>query len=114
MFDRLYNFYPSKLTIQEAAEPQDTYGAYSQVWADKPPYVELDCRLAPSGGREVKRPDQTYVVSTHIIAIDGYWPGIDEKNRAVIGADIFDILLVENDGQGDSTRLTVEIVEYEA
>lgn len=114
LFDRLYSFYPSTVTIQEATEPQDTYGGYSQVWANKVGYVDLDCRLAPSGGQEVKRPDQTYVVSSHIIAIAGYYPGIDEKNRAIIGAQAFDILLVENDGQGDSTRLSVQIVEYEA
>jgi hypothetical protein len=114
IFERLYNFYPSEVTIQEATEPQDTYGAFSQIWANKVGYVDLDCRLAPSGGQEVKKPDQTYVVSTHTIAIAGYYPGIDEKNRAVIGANIFDILLVENDGQGDSTRLIVEIVEQKA
>ena len=110
MFPRLYNFYPDTVTIQEVTEPQDVYGAPDPNWADKTDYVDLDCRLAPSGGQEVKLPDQTYAVSTHIIAITDYYPGIDEKDRAVIGAETFDILLVESDGQSESTRLVAEIV----
>jgi len=110
MFARLGNFYPTTVTIQEATEPQDTYGAAAPSWADKAGYVDLDCRLAPSGGQEVKMPDQTYVVSTHTIAITGHYPGIDEKDRAIVGAETFDILLVESDGQSESTRLIAEIV----
>jgi len=111
MLTRLHEFYPSTVTIQEATEPRDTYGGYSQVWANKVGYVDLDCRLSPAGGKEVKKPDQTYVVATHIISIAGYYPGIHEKDRAIIAAQPFDILLVENDGQGDTTRLLVEIVD---
>jgi len=56
-------------------------------------------------------------VATHIISIAGFRPGIDEKDRAVVtsplprGVETFDILLVENDGQGDTTRLLAEIVD---
>lgn len=116
MFTRLHEFYPAQVTIQVVTEPQDAYGAGVPSWANKPGYVELDCRVAPAGqhqaggGREVKLPDQTYAVSTHTIAITGYYPGIDEKDRAVIGAETFDILLVESDGQSESTRLVAEIV----
>jgi len=110
MFPRLHEFYPVKVTIQVVTEPQDAYGAGVPSWANKPDYVELDCRLAPSGGTEVKLPNQTYAVSTHIIAITGHYPLIDEKDRAIIGAETFDILLVESDGQSESTRLVTEIV----
>ena len=110
MFPRLYSFYPATVTIQEVAEPQNTYGEPVGNWADKTGYVDLDCRLAPSGGQEVKMSDQTYAVSTHIIAIPDHYPGIDEKDRAVIGPETFDILLVESDGQSESTRLITEIV----
>ena len=110
MFARLYNFYPATVTIQEVSEPQDVYGATVPSWADRAGYVDLECRLAPSGGQEVKRTDQTYAVSTHTIAITGYYPGIDEKDRAVVGTETFDILLVESDGQSESTRLIAEIV----
>ena len=110
MFSRLFNFYPATVTIQAVAEPQDSYGAPDENWADRVGYIDLECRLAPSGGQEVKRTDQTYAVSTHIIAITGYYPGIDEKDRAVVGTETFDILLVESDGQSESTRLIAEIV----
>jgi len=111
MLVRLHEFYPVTVTIQEVTEGQGTMGEITSVWANKVGYVDLGCRLSPSGGKEVKKPDQTYVVATHIISIAGYYPGIDEKDRAVIGLQTFDILLVENDGQGDSTRLLAEIVE---
>ena len=110
MFSRLFNFYPATVTIQAVAEPQDSYGAPADNWADRAGYVDLECRLAPSGGQEVKMADQTYAVSTHTIAITGYYPGIDEKDRAVVGVETFDILLVESDGQSESTRLIAEIV----
>jgi hypothetical protein len=111
MLIRLHEFYPVTVTIEEVTELQGTMGEPNEEWANKLGYVGLDCRLSPSGGKEVKRPDQTYVVATHIISIAGYYPGIDEKDRAVIGTETFDILLVENDGQGDSTRLLAEIVD---
>ena len=110
MFSRLFNFYPATVTIQAVSEPQGTYGEVVSNWADRAGYVDLECRLAPSGGQEVKMADQTYAVSTHIIAITGYYPGIDEKDRAVVGAETFDIMLVESDGQSESTRLIAEIV----
>lgn len=111
MFARLYNFYPTRVTIQVATEARGTTGDFTPYWNNKMGYVDLDCRLSPAGGKEVKQPDQTYVIATHIIAISGYYPGIDETERAVIGSQTFDILLVENDGQGDSTRLLAEVVE---
>lgn len=110
MFPRLFNFYPVTVTIQAVTEPQDSYGAAVPSWANRVGYVELECRLAPSGGTEVKLANQTYAVSTHIIAITGHYPGIDEKDRAIVGAETFDILLVESDGQSESTRLVAEIV----
>lgn len=117
MFARLYTFYPVTVTIQEVTEARGVYGETDPYWNDKLGYVDLDCRLSPAGGKEIKQPDQTYVIATHIIAISGYYPGIDEKDTAIVtspaprGIETFDILLVENDGQGDSTRLLAEIVE---
>jgi len=110
MLARLGSFYPVTVTIQAVTEPQDSYGDPDPTYANKVGYIGLPCRLAPSGGQEVKRPDQTYVVGTHTIAIAGYYAGIDEKDRAVVGTETFDILLVESDGQSESTRLIAEIV----
>lgn len=110
MFSRLGSFYPSTVTIQENTPTQGTMGEEQDVWTNKVGYVDLSCHLAPSGGREVKRPDQTYVVSTHIIAIAGHYPGIEEVDQAIIDGQGYDILLVENDSLGDSTRLVTEIV----
>lgn len=117
MLVRLHEFYPVTVTIQDVTETQGTSGEINSVWADKMGYTDLRCRLSPAGGKEVKKPDQTYVVATHIISIAGFRPGIDEKDRAVVtsplprGVETFDILLVENDGQGDTTRLLAEIVD---
>lgn len=110
LFGVLADFYPSTVTIQEATEGQGSYGEETLSWADKTGHVDLSCRLAPSGGREVKKADQTYVVATHVIAIAGSYPTIAEKDRAVIEGQNYDILLVENDGQERSTRLMVEVV----
>jgi len=119
MLVRLHEFYPVTVTIQAITEGQGTMGEITTVsWNDRMGYVDLACRLSPAGGEgELKRPDQTYVVATHIISIAGFRPGIEEKDRAIVtsplprGIETFDILLVENDGQGDTTRLLAEIVD---
>ena len=111
MFAALHRFYASACTIQQATVTQDTYGEEILTWADLAAHVDLDCAIAPSGGSEVKAPDGTYVISTHIIDLAGYYPLISEKMRAEVAGAYYDIILVEIDSQLKSTKLTCQIVE---
>lgn len=112
MLAHLHNFYPSTVTIQEAMELQDGTGDVTLDWDDKPDHVDLPCRIGPSGGKEIRMPDQTYAVSTHTIGLRGNYPTVTVKDRAVDdNGVIYDIMAVESDDQDASTYLYTEIVE---
>jgi len=110
LLDSLGSFFNSTCTIQEYTETQDEWGEPIQTWADKPGHIDIPCAIAPSGGQEVKRPDMTYVVSSHYITLRGNYPAITEAMRAVVAGKTYDILLVEHDSRGITTRLSVQVV----
>lgn len=111
MLAHLSRFYSSTVTIETyGAENPDTFGQPQPVWANFAGHVNLACAIAPSGGREVKRPDMTTAISTHIVSVAGYYPTIIPKMRAVIGGQTYDILTVEVDSRSETTRLMLEIV----
>uniref|UniRef100_A0A6M3M9I7 Putative head-tail joining protein n=1 Tax=viral metagenome TaxID=1070528 RepID=A0A6M3M9I7_9ZZZZ len=110
MLARLHNFYPSTVTIQVAIEVQDATGDITLNWADD--YVDLPARIGPSGGREVRMPNQTYAVSTHTIALRAWYPTITVEDRVLADdGSIYNIMLIESDDQQASTYLYTEIVE---
>jgi len=111
LLTHLSRFYSSTCTVKTyAAENPDTFGQPQPAWIDFVGHVNLACSLAPSGGREVKRPDMTIAISTHIVSMAGYYPTIIPKMRAVIGGNTYDILTVEVDSRSKTTRLMMEIV----
>ena len=111
MLAHLHNFYPSTVTIQEAVERRGTSGELEVDWEDKTDHVDLPARIGPSGGREVKLPNQTYAVATHTVGLRANYPTITVKDRVVADDEsVFDILSIESDDQDASTYLYVEIV----
>lgn len=111
MMASVSSFYPATCTIQEyTVTGRNDYNEEILVWADKPGHVDIPCAVSPSGGQEVKRDNMTYVVSTHRIALRGYYPEITEEMRVVSGGQVYDILLVEHDSLRQTTRLLCEVV----
>ena len=104
------NFYPSACTVQVATETQNDAGEVLMAWADFAGHVNLPCRIAPVGGREMKRPDMTYTVGSHSIGLAGWYSTIVPKMRAVVSGVNYDILAVEIDGQMAATWLRVQVV----
>lgn len=111
LLDSLSSFFNSTCTIQEYTETQDEWGEPIKTWADKADHIDIPCTIAPSGGQEVKRPDMTYVVSTHHITLKGHYLDITEAMQVVVAGKNYDILLVEHDSHGKTTRLTCQVVE---
>jgi len=103
-------FYPSLAAIQTAAASRDSYGAESLSWVTVAGLEALACRIAPAGGRESKLPDHTIVVGSHTVSLAGSYPTITPRMRVVIGALTLDILSVEQDGCGITTRLQCQLV----
>ena len=111
LLTHLSRFYSARCTIRYyTVDNLDSFGQPQPVWLDFPAHVDLPCAIAPSGGREAKRPDMTVVTSTHIIAMAGYHPTIKPKMRAVIAGQEYDILSVEVDSRSKTTRLMAEVV----
>ena len=103
----LGSHFPSRCTIQYLTETVDTDGQMVKTWTDR--HADVPCNVAPLKGREIKRPNQTYVVANTSIALQGYYPDIKESDRATVGGTTYDILLVES-LLSTMTRLSCEVV----
>ena len=110
MMGQLGTFYPGSCTIQQGTETLDAAGQPSYTWTNLAAHTAIPCHVAPAGGGEVKGPDYTTVIYSHTIALAGYYPTITAAMRAVVGAATYDVLAVENDSLGKSTRLRVQVV----
>lgn len=110
MFRMLGKFYPDTCTIRESVEPQDSTGHPVPSWSDLADHKDLACRVSPIGGTERKTATQVYSIATHVIELTEAYPSIVTKMRAVVRGWTYDILLVERDGQGASSRLVTQVV----
>jgi len=112
MMGELRDWYAQTVTIQAPTETQDANsGAITPTWANVAGLVALPCALAPSRGSEVKRSDQTFVVSDYTLSLPSNHPEIKEKWRAIVDAVTYDILLVQAGSMAGITRLAVNRVE---
>jgi len=98
---------PDRCTIQCLTETVDADGQVVKTWTDR--HADVPCNVMPLKGREIKRPNQTYVVANTSIALQDYCPDIVESDRAIVGSTTYDILLVESP-LNTMTRLSCEVV----
>lgn len=110
LMDSLGFLFEQRVTIQRRAAGQDDFGQPVETWEDVAGMVDLPCVIFPSGGREVKREGAPYAVSTHTIQLQKAQPTITATMRAVSGGVTYDVLLVETDPMGLSSKLVCEVV----
>lgn len=110
LMDSLGFLFEQTVTIQQRATGQDAYGQPVETWQDVTGMKNLPCVIFPSGGQEVKRENLTYTVSTHKIQLQHAKPSITPAMRAVSGGVTYDILLVETDPMGLSSKIICEVV----
>ena len=111
MFEMLGKFYPDLCTIQESVEVPDSTGHPVASWSDLADHKDLACRVSPIGGTERKTATQIYSIATHVIELTEAYPSIETKMRAVVRGWIYDVLLVERDGQETSSRLVTQVIK---
>ena len=102
--------FEQRVTIQRRAVGQDSFGQPVDDWENVAGMVDLPCVIFPSGGQEVKREEGAYAVSTHNIQLQHARPSITTAMRAVSGGVVYDVLLVETDPMGLSSKLVCEVV----
>lgn len=90
----LESHFPDRCTIQYLSETVDADGQVVKTWTDR--YTDVPCNVMPLDGREIKRPNQTYVVANTSIALQEHYPDIKESDRAIVGGTTYDILFVEH------------------
>ena len=94
----LGNHFPALCRVQYLTESVDADGQVVTAWKDR--HVAVPCLVAPANsgrgsGREIKGPNQTYVVANTSIALQGHYPDIKESDRAIVDGTVYDILLAE-------------------
>ena len=72
----------------------DADGQVVKTWTDR--HTDVPCNVMPLNGREIRGPNQTYVVANTSIALQGHYADIVESDRAIVGSTTYDILLVEH------------------
>lgn len=108
---RIPEQYPDECTIQQREEGTNDFGEPVDEWVDLEGHVDISALKASTGGREIKKEDQTYTIAEYHISLKGYYPDIEENMRAVVNGINHSILLVEHASRNDRTRLAVEVVE---
>jgi len=103
--DTMGDYFPSLCTIQEDTGGEDANGAHVEAWGDFAGHVDIPCAHGPSKGNEIKLPDQTYVISNYTLALQGRYPTITEKMRAVVDSVVYEILLAQSDSHSTKTRI---------
>jgi head-tail adaptor len=103
----LESHFPNRCTIQYLTETVDADGQMVKTWTDR--HSDVPCNVMPLKGREIRGPNQTYVVATTAIALQGHYADIVESDRAIVGRTTYNILLAESP-LGTMTRLSCEVV----
>lgn len=106
----LRGLFPSSCTIQVPADTNTKGDVSAAPWADLAGHTGLACRVAPAGGAEIKGAGLIYAMTSHSIALAGYYPLVTAHMRALVDGQAYDIEAVEHDGSHVQTRLRAQIV----
>lgn len=103
----LGSHFPSLCRVQYLTEDVDADGQVVTAWKDR--HAAVPCNVTSLKGKEIRGPNQTYVVATTAIALQGHYADIVESDRATVDGTTYNILLVEQI-LGSMTRLSCEVV----
>src|SRR5690348_16471135 len=91
MMAKLPDFYPSKAAIQQATASGTSFGTPVQTWATVSGLGLIDARVSPIRAFEQRMSQFTQLDATHMVALRGYYPQVQETMRAYIDASAWDI-----------------------
>lgn len=82
-----------RVTIQQRAATQDTFGGQSTSWTDW--QTNVPCAIQPLAGRELMAARAVNAETTHMIDMR-YMPGLTAAMRILYGTRVFNIVSVVN------------------
>lgn len=106
----------SLCTIQATTDPEASADAVGQpdevTWTAVPGMADIPCMMAPGRGGKLPSQDAELDVPSLVLEradftalLDGYYPQIIPKQRAIVDGAAYDIKDVASDSQGISTWL---------
>jgi hypothetical protein len=104
--------YPQTATIQSATVTT-TDGTTSSTWGNATGLVDISAQLtSPLRGeaREIEREHGTFVRVDRFLYLDGHYPQITEKMRAICEGNTYDIEFADSDSHHTYTRLALRLV----
>ena len=104
------HFFPSLATIQVVTLTPDSFGEPLESWNPLAGHADIPCRIAPVNASERASPNMTVAETTHTAILAGHYPTLKPTHQAVIDLTPYDIVGVEHDSQGITTRLRLRIV----
>lgn len=107
----LPGFFPAKVTIQkDTGAARTATGGTTASWTNVADHVDIDGAIAPVAADERREPGTTFADVTHRILLEGHYPDITERMRAVAGGITYQIMGVEHDQTQTLTALNTRIV----
>ena len=116
LLERLPNFYPHTITIQEQRTDRDAHGQRpprtgADTWQDLAGHQALSCAIGVKGGGQRRDKEQVVTQTTQRIALRDHYPAILIGMRGVASDGItYSIVNVQHDTQALATYLDVEVV----
>jgi hypothetical protein len=108
----------SLTTIQQQLNIVDPLGQTDQAdWVNVPGLVNIPSMLAvfrpatPDKAAEIRMPLSIDTSNYRHNLLNGYYPVILQKNRAVVDGTVYDVFAVEHDSQHTMTRLALRIYQ---
>ena len=102
----------SLCTIEQPPATVGPSGAIdpTAAWPDVAGLIDIPCMYEPIKSSERKSLEEILAVNMRHVLLDGYYPTIVARWRAVIDGVTFDILGAEADSQSKMTRMDVQVV----
>ena len=110
--DSISGFATGTCTIQEyTVTGKNSLGQEVKEWGNKTGHIDIACCLGSTKDTEVKLPDRTRGISSHVVILLGYYPLVAKEMRAVINSTKYDIVGAVSDGYKNFTHLDLEMVK---
>lgn len=108
------------VTIEEDMNHGQSSGSFGEEaeenWQPLAGHVSLPCRISMRRRGAAQQAEREYdtgtvVLHSHFLLLDGYYPEISEKHRAVSEALVLDIEEVQHASSNAFTQLSCQVVE---